>query len=164
MLKIKEISVNDVPKNAKLCFIGNNEDIKDKDYKGLICYFTTCDITKDLWGEAWECVYRVFNTPKITKENKDKFFIVYVKDFLSENTFGIETYTHRYLYQKDNWYTLEDIRPNLSTKMINSGFGGWLYKSTKGGKCDGKTLDSNTTFTKFMKYFKDYSNFFYIYE
>lgn len=160
MYNIKEISINDIPKNAKLCFIGNNEDIKDKDYKGLICYFTTCDISKDIIGESWGCFYRSFYPPKITKDNMEKFFIVYIKDFLTENQFGVETYT----YQKDNWTTLDDIRPNISTKMINSGFGGWLYKGTKGDKCDATSLGSNTTFTKFMKYFKGYNNFFYKYE
>jgi hypothetical protein len=160
MYKIKEIAINDIPKNAKLCFIGNNEDIKDKDYKGLICYFTTCDISKDIIGESWGCFYRSFYPPKITKDNMEKFFIVYIKDFLTENQFGVETYT----YQKDNWTTLDDIRPNISTKMINSGFGGWLYKGTKGDKCDATSLGSNTTFTKFMKYFKGYNNFFYKYE
>ena len=160
MYNIKEISINDIPKNAKLCFIGNNEDIKDKDYKGLICYFTTCDISKDIIGESWGCFYRSFYPPKITKDNMGKFFIVYIKDFLTENQFGVETYT----YQKDNWTTLDDIRPNISTKMINSGFGGWLYKGTKDDKCDATSLGSNTTFTKFMKYFKGYNNFFYKYE
>ena len=160
MLKIKEISANDVPKNAKLCFVGNNDDIKDANYRGLICYFTTCDIREDVTGESWGCFYRSFYPPKITKDNVENFFVVYIKDFLTENQFGVETYT----YQKDNWTTLDDIRPNISTKMINSGFGGWLYKGTKGDKCDAISLGSNTTFTKFMKYFKGYNNFFYKYE
>lgn len=161
MHELNNVDIKDFPKNAKMCFVGYNDDVKDFDkFKDLICYFTTSTISKDVWGDGWDCCYRVKNVPNITNDNKNNFYIVHIKNFLVEEFFGIESYT----YQKDNWKTIiDDFRLNITPKMINSGFGGWLYKETSSKKCDAITLGSDTTFSKFMKHFKKYELKFYKY-
>ena len=160
MLKLEQIDIDKIPSNAKLCFIGKNKELSsNKVYNDLICYFTTKDIKNEVWGKDWGKKYSCDSTPQINEDNKDEFYLVHITNFYTCENFGIE----QYVYQKDYWTTIGEIRPNLTIKMVNSGFGGWLYKSNDLCKCDAEVLGSNTTFIEFMTHFGEYNNFFYKY-
>lgn len=160
MDKMKKIDSFDIPSTAKLCFVGHSKDITNyNEYNDLTFYFTTENIKEKVFGEDWKNKYNSFNTPYINDKNKDNFYILHIKNFLSEKIFGVETYS----YQKDSWNTLDYMRLNITPKMINSGFGGWLLKETKDNKCNNVIIDSNTNFKTFMRLFKGYDIKFYKY-
>lgn len=145
-----KIDIKDIPFNAKLCFVGNDDNNQ------LCCYFTTNKI-EDVWGKDWEYNYNKNNKPKIYKE-EDCFYIILIKNFIKNEINGIETIS----YQKDNWLTFENLRIPMSIKTINSGGCAWLIKKSKNKKCDDIVLNSNTNAKTFLKFFKEYDMDFYI--
>jgi hypothetical protein len=160
MDKMKKIDIVDIPSTAKLCFVGHSKDIANyNEYNDLTFYFTTENIKENVFGKDWSNDYISFNVPHIYEENKDKFFVLHIENFLTEEIFGVETYS----FQKDGWITLDYMRLKLTPKMINSGFGGWLLKKTKDNKCNDVIIDSNTNFKTFMRLFKGYDIKFYKY-
>lgn len=156
MKKIIEVNKENVFAKSKLCFVGNDEKSFSNNYKSICLYFTNKDIKKEVWGHDWNLKYNSNKGPIISKKDYKNFYIVYIKDFITEENNGVETFT----YQKDGW----EINKIMSPKNINSGFGGWLLKETKNKKCDDLVLSSNNTFDEIMDKFKNYNIKIYQYE
>ena len=157
-LKIKNVDINEIPDDAKLCFVGNFPYI-DVGYNDLVCYFTTLDVKREVWGYKWKEKYNKNNLPTI-KGNEDKFFVVHLKDYITDVRDGVEIFS----YQRDGWRTVNEMMLSLSTKTINSGFCGWFMKYNSSNKCDYDVITSNTTFNQFIDYFGNYEMDAYGYE
>ena len=145
MIRNNKCSINDIPAEAKLCYV-------DVSMKGRLMMFFTIKPYSELRGDDWDDSPYEDNAgyPYYEKGERGKTFLVAAPNFSPEDSEDESAYQPMTEWELLNEYTRPGLRHTVYDHL--SGACAWMYKYTaRFGYDPDSVINAQTTFAQFLE-------------